>query len=326
MPCDISVGWLGVPPPLFLSVDLVSPPFFGGMTWCPLPFSVGWLGVPAPWVDLVSPPLGLTWCPLPLWVDLVSLLLGWLGVPAPWVALLSPLQGLTWCPRSFGQLCDDLLMTGWPHPHLADLVMATTLVDCVMTFCRLVDEIPIGRPCDNLLSTWWRKSPLCRLSDDNPPLLSTWWRQSPPSCWLGDDNPFFLDLVTATLAVDCVMTFCRLGDDHPHWPTVWGPLVDLTPVVHCVMTLRLLRDDIPFGQLCLFGLTQCPLPPWVDIGSPVMQFLGGSYVNFRPCVDFGLTTAYCIDCVLSLWYEIKQWDSVSILQSVIMVMAAALTH
>ena len=49
---------------------------FRGMTWCPLPISVGWLGVPARWVDLVSPPFpcGLTWCPRSL---------GWLGVPTP---------------------------------------------------------------------------------------------------------------------------------------------------------------------------------------------------------------------------------------------------
>jgi len=35
------------------------------------------------------------------------------------------------------------------------------------------------------------------------------------SCRLGNDIPLFVDLVTATLSVDRVTTFCRLGDDNP---------------------------------------------------------------------------------------------------------------
>ena len=162
---------------LFCGLTWCRLPFFCGLTCCPLPLSVGWLGVPspfsvgwhgvpAPWVALVSPLLGLTWCPRSL-VDLVSPLLGWVGIPASSVDFVT-----TSCRPG-----DDIsfLPTWWPQPHWStvwrpsvDLVTTTHLVDCVMTSCRLGDDNQFGQLCDDLLSTWQRQSPSCRLCDDNP--------------------------------------------------------------------------------------------------------------------------------------------------------------
>lgn len=288
---------------------------------------LGWLGVPPP---------GLTWCPRSL-ADLVSRLLGWLSVPTP---------VLTLCRCSFGRLCDNLLSTWWPHPFLAHLMMATPVVDCLMTIFRLGDTNTFGCLCDNHLSTWRRQSPSVYLSDHNPrPVYLVAATPSvdclTTSCRLGDDCPFLGDLVTTLnccwLAdsnpcgrlcdnlvsiwwrqppwVDCVMPPCRLGDNNPCRSTVWYSQIVLattflvvstwwrqTPLGGCVMTFSPPADNIPIRQLCFFGLTWCPLPPWVDLVSPVLQSLGGMYVNLRPCVKVWWTTAYYIDCALRLTF------------------------
>jgi len=188
--------------------------------------------------------------------------LGWLGVPA---------FGLTWCLCSWVVLVSPLL--GWPG------VPAPGLSWCPRTYSRL---------CKDRLPTWWRHLLLAKL-------------------------------VMATPLVDCLKIFCRLGDHNsfgqlgddlfstwwrqPLWSTWWRQ----SPSCR-------LGDSNPFSQLCndllstwwwqpLPGhcvLTRYPLPPSVDIMSPLLQSLSGLYDNFRPYVDVGSTTAYCIDCLSSL--------------------------